>query len=102
LVAIAEAFQREREAAGQRPLLLLLPERRDLRHFRRTGRWATEPLRAALERRGVPYLHFGPVLADEGLQDLDALFVQDHYSPPVHALLARRVEAELRARGWLD
>jgi hypothetical protein len=47
-VAIVREFERTCRARGQTPLVLLLPTRRDLQHFRRHRRWIHATLAEAL------------------------------------------------------
>lgn len=100
-LALLQAFQVDARAAGAGELaVVLFPRKEDLWVYReeaweRNAYWA--PLRAELERRGIPYLDTYPLLrrASHG----GPVYLQQHLSPHGNRAVAEHVAAWLRERG---
>jgi hypothetical protein len=100
--AIARAFGDEARARGQRALVLIMPELRDLEYFERKHAWSYQPLLEQLDAAKIPYADFGPYLAShqQGPEARSNYSPDGHYNAEANALLARFVAEDLARRGW--
>jgi len=95
---ICKGFAEEAKRRGQHPLVMLLPNREDVDHFRKSKEWTYAPLARELETHGVELLDFGPSVAGRaGDRSLDEVYDHTgHYRKEVDRLLAEFVLAKIR------
>ncbi len=95
---ICRAFAADAKARGQRPLVMLFPNREDLQRYRRSREWCYGPLVAELEAAGIELLEFGTVLAERaGARSLDEVYDgTGHFSRESDRWLAESVLAKLQ------
>ncbi len=99
---ILERFSELAQKRQQRPLILLLPSKKDLKHYLKTGDWYYENLyfnlRESLTESGVQVLDFGPHLAQalKGRNPEVFFDATNHYVPEADALLADYVAQTIK------
>jgi len=95
---ICRAFAAEARARGQHPLVMLLPNREDVEHDRRTGEWYYAPLKKELEGADFDVLDFGDTLLEVARdRDLDSVYdASGHFTPAADHWLAEFVLAQLK------
>jgi hypothetical protein len=102
-VEIAKAFDAAARERGQEPLVLLLPDEKDLRQLRESGSLAYAPLAEELRRAGIETPDVASRMLDHlGAREPCALFTRcpgGHFAPEGHALLARIVRDWIVERG---
>jgi len=101
---ILTAFAEEAHRNGQHPLVILIPTGPDLLYARRTGRWTDQPLRDALDDRGVPVVQAGPaILRRLGEADPCGLFANcnGHFNARGYQVLAHVVADAMRRLGLI-
>jgi hypothetical protein len=100
-LALIDAFVADVRQAGSEPLVVLFPGKADLdpaRARERGGRPVYEPLRSALEARGIPTLDLYPAFERAALtQPVANLFRWSHYSTAGHGVVARSLADRLAA-----
>jgi len=97
-VAIAKQFAKEAEAAGSKPIILLIPMRH---HLEEKRLYATEdafPLGRALRNEHLEVVDLGFELAKDASLDLDRLWIRQggHLTPAGNLRLAQELETKLR------
>jgi hypothetical protein len=103
--AIMEAFAAEARRRGQKPMVLLIPDEKDLRWLRRHGTLPYAELAARLRNSGIAV----PAIAEQLDRDLDGADPCQLYSPcggghfaaQAYKRLAEIVFAALADLGWL-
>lgn len=92
---ILTSFVKEARARGQRPLVLLIPTRRDLEHAQESAQWVDQPLADELKAAGIPVLHVGPILLENlGGESPCAIFAgctQHHFDSRGNRMIAEAV-----------
>jgi hypothetical protein len=101
-VAIAKQFAKEAEAAGAKPIILLIPMRH---HLDQKKMYTTEdsfPLARALRRQQLVVIDLGFLLSRDPALDLDQLFLRKggHISPAGNRRLALELEKKLAP--WIE
>ena len=99
---ILNAFADEAKSRDDRPLVLIIPNLMDLRHFETTGNWVYAPLLAELDRRGVAYVDLGPrlLVALQG-QDPQSIYAPaHHFNEEGNRMVADIVHDALLERGY--
>jgi hypothetical protein len=100
-VEILNAFVDEAKVRGDKPLVLVIPNLMDLRHFKATGTWFYAPLLAELDKRNIAFIDVGPGLL-AALQGHDAQTIyapRKHFNEEGNRLLTELVYETLRALG---
>lgn len=101
---ILETFWREATASGRMALPVLMPTGLDLVHLRRHGQLPYQALADELDRRGVPALDLGPLLAKAMADEPIEAFYSDadpgrHPNARGYALVANAIAAHLARSG---
>ena len=98
-VALFEQFRREALAEGSVPVVVIFPERKDLRASREGEEVVYRPLRAALAERGIRAVDllegFAGLAPDVPLKELAVI----HYTKRGNRIAAEHLLAELRRQG---
>lgn len=98
-VALFERFRDEALAAGSVPVVVIFPERKDLRASREGAAVVYGPLRAALARRGIRTIDllegFAGLAPDLPVKELAII----HYTKRGNRIAAQHLLAELRRQG---
>jgi hypothetical protein len=95
---ILKAFAAEAVRRGQVPLVMLLPNREDVDHYRRTQEWYYAPLLQEIRGQGVEAIDFGTRLAQasEG-RNLDEIYDgTGHFRKETDRWLAEFVLSKIR------
>ncbi len=100
---ILSAFVDEAKARADKPMVVVIPNLIDLRHFETTGIWVYKPLLAELERREIPFLDAGPaMLAALQGRDVQSIYAaRSHLNEEGNRLLADIVYNALATHGLL-
>jgi hypothetical protein len=97
-VATFDRFVHEVRGDGAVPVIVIFPTRWDLRRYWKDGRRSYDPLRAALDSAGLPYLDLA--YAFDGCRGLDPkLLAPHHYSALGNAQVAAYLGARLDRQG---
>jgi hypothetical protein len=98
--AIFDAFMREARAQGAIPVLMLLPQRRDLEQHMRGEPGAAAQIRAFCTTRGYHCFDGIEALARDvhGPEDIQALYVTVHLTPGANARVAEAFYEFLRSK----
>jgi hypothetical protein len=96
---ICRAFVDEAKRRGQLPIVLLLPNKEELLHFRAKGETYYRPLADALASNGVDAIDFCPALAAfaEGKTMEEVYDGTQHFAPPTDRRLAEFVLEKIRS-----
>ncbi len=87
---ILTAFYQEAMRRGEKPIVVLLPARKDLTQFRKRGRRIYQPLIAFLQDSGMDWVDLMDGFEKFGKNDnLKTLFMKSHYSPRGNQIVAR-------------
>lgn len=105
--AIMEAFWRETQDQGRIGVPVIIPTGLDIEYFRKTGKWAYQPLVDDLASRGVPVLDLGPIIEERSRGGaLSEYFAQAdisrHFSAKGYRLVAEAVRERVAAFGPSD
>jgi hypothetical protein len=95
---ICRAFVAEARRRGQRPIVLLLPNKEELLRFRAKGETYYRPLADALASSGVDCIDFCPALAEftQGKTMQEVYDATLHFAAPTDRRLAEFVLQEIR------
>ena len=97
---IVRAFVRDANRAGRTPIVLVFAGKSDLIFHRRTGLWSYQNILGELDRTGIGYLDFGPLIIDYlGDRDLDEFFTPGgHYNEEGNTMVANFLGEHLRVK----
>jgi hypothetical protein len=103
--AIIKAFAREARARKQKPMVLLIPDDKDLRWLRDRGTLPYGELANRLRNADIAVVDVGEELnKDSGIRDLCEIFMhcEGHFTPAGYMRFAEITFAKLKALGWIQ
>jgi len=102
-VKILEEFSHEVQQNGSVPIVLLLPDNRDLARHRKHRGISYAPLRKYLKTQKIPHYDLLEAFDAYGkTYSIDELFHQYHYSPLAYRIVAQGIASHLQKKGLTE